>query len=143
MFTQARQYNAVLDKATTEGTNIYGNSWTGPPNSTYAVNSQLAAARVLIAGIGLASQVETPPSSTSIRDTFARTKRLWVSCRSNSQRCSWRAVLHCASRCWLTLYYSPPPPTYGVPICRGHTNVPWKWKCGCYRTDYLLWFTGY
>ncbi|KAK7051208.1 hypothetical protein VNI00_004708 [Paramarasmius palmivorus] len=61
----AVQYNAVLDKATTEGTNVYGNSWIGPPNSTYSVDSQLAAARVLIAGIGLASQLEIPSSSTS------------------------------------------------------------------------------
>ncbi|KAK7018002.1 hypothetical protein VNI00_018457 [Paramarasmius palmivorus] len=60
----AVQYNAVLDEATTEGTNIYGNSWIGPPNSTYSVDSQLAAARVLIAGIGLASQPTSlsPPS---------------------------------------------------------------------------------
>ncbi|KAK7025971.1 hypothetical protein VNI00_015800 [Paramarasmius palmivorus] len=67
----SRQYNAVLDKATVNGTNIYGNSWIGPPNSTYSADSQLTAARVLIAGISLASQIEltSAPSEMSSPDT--------------------------------------------------------------------------
>ncbi|KAK7041879.1 hypothetical protein VNI00_008844 [Paramarasmius palmivorus] len=61
----AVQYNALLDLATFTGTNIYGNSWIGPPNMTYSAVDQLAAARVLIAGININSQLDTqrPPEA--------------------------------------------------------------------------------
>ncbi|KAK7025972.1 hypothetical protein VNI00_015802 [Paramarasmius palmivorus] len=49
----AVQYNAVLDLAGNQ-TNMYADSWIGPPTSQYSADSQVQAAEVLIAGIRLA-----------------------------------------------------------------------------------------
>ncbi|KAK7041871.1 hypothetical protein VNI00_008828 [Paramarasmius palmivorus] len=71
----AVQYNALLDLATVNGTNVYGNSWIGPPNMTYSAADQLSASRVLIAGININPQLdfqsppEAPPAESSGRET--------------------------------------------------------------------------
>ncbi|KAK7041877.1 hypothetical protein VNI00_008838 [Paramarasmius palmivorus] len=63
----AVQYSALLDLATVTGTNMYGNSWIGPPNMTYSATDQFSAARVLIAGININSQLESqsPPEPSA------------------------------------------------------------------------------
>ncbi|KAK7041878.1 hypothetical protein VNI00_008841 [Paramarasmius palmivorus] len=71
----AVQYNALLDLATVNGTNVYGNSWIGPPNMTYSADVQFAAARVLIASININPQLDSqsppegPPAGSSGRET--------------------------------------------------------------------------
>ncbi|KAK7025973.1 hypothetical protein VNI00_015803 [Paramarasmius palmivorus] len=63
ILTQSRQYNAVLEQATRNGTNVYGYPWLGPPHSVanYSAEEQLKATSVLIAGIRLSSKPEKPP----------------------------------------------------------------------------------
>ncbi|KAK0495194.1 hypothetical protein EDD18DRAFT_1393864 [Armillaria luteobubalina] len=58
------QYNAVLDLATTNGTNVYSASWVGPPSSVFSSDNQTIALSVLINGIMLKDQ-EPPSSNTS------------------------------------------------------------------------------
>ncbi|KAK0213933.1 hypothetical protein IW262DRAFT_1466494 [Armillaria fumosa] len=58
------QYNAVLDLATTNGTNVYSASWVGPPSSVFSSDNQTIALSVLINGILLKDQ-EPPSSNTS------------------------------------------------------------------------------
>ncbi|KAK0222039.1 hypothetical protein IW262DRAFT_1377757 [Armillaria fumosa] len=58
------QYNAVLDLATSNGTNVYGASWVGPPSSVFSGDNQTIALSVLINGISLKDQ-EPPSSNTS------------------------------------------------------------------------------
>ncbi|KAK0487249.1 hypothetical protein IW261DRAFT_1446751 [Armillaria novae-zelandiae] len=58
------QYNAVLDLATSNGTNVYGASWVGPPSSVFSSDNQTTALSVLINGISLKDQ-EAPSSNTS------------------------------------------------------------------------------
>ncbi|PBK74639.1 hypothetical protein ARMSODRAFT_950649 [Armillaria solidipes] len=58
------QYNAVLELATSNGTNVYGASWVGPPSSVFSSDNQTAALSVLINGILLKDQ-EPPSSNTS------------------------------------------------------------------------------
>ncbi|KAK0244422.1 hypothetical protein EDD85DRAFT_808019 [Armillaria nabsnona] len=58
------QYNAVLDLATSNGTNVYGASWVGPPSSVFSSDNQTTALSVLINGILLKDQ-EPPSSNTS------------------------------------------------------------------------------
>lgn len=58
------QYNAVLDLSTSNGTNVYGASWVGPPSSVFSSDNQTSALSVLINGISLKDQ-EPPSSNTS------------------------------------------------------------------------------
>ncbi|KAK0188240.1 hypothetical protein F5146DRAFT_1062615 [Armillaria mellea] len=58
------QYNAVLDLATSNGTNVYSASWVGPPSSVFSGDNQTTALSVLINGILLKDQ-EPPSSNTS------------------------------------------------------------------------------
>lgn len=58
------QYNAVLDLATSNGTNVYGASWVGPPSAVFSSDNQTTALSVLINGILLKDQ-EPPSSNTS------------------------------------------------------------------------------
>lgn len=62
------QYNAVLELATSNGTNVYGASWVGPPSSVFSSDNQTAALSVLINGILLKDQ-EPPSSNTSDSDS--------------------------------------------------------------------------
>ncbi|KAK0464711.1 uncharacterized protein EV420DRAFT_1517779 [Desarmillaria tabescens] len=57
------QYNAVLEQATSNGTNVYGASWIGPPSSVFSSDNQTIALSVLINGMLLKDQ--EPPSSNS------------------------------------------------------------------------------
>jgi hypothetical protein len=56
------QFNAVTGLATSGGTNIYGQSWTGPPNASFLGSNQVFALAALISAIGL--EDEFPPSPT-------------------------------------------------------------------------------
>ncbi|KAK0201615.1 hypothetical protein DFS33DRAFT_1348775 [Desarmillaria ectypa] len=58
------QYNAILEQATSNGTNVYGASWVGPPSSVFSSDNQTMALSVLINGILLKDQ-EPPSSNTS------------------------------------------------------------------------------
>ncbi|KAJ7323026.1 hypothetical protein DFH08DRAFT_355322 [Mycena albidolilacea] len=49
----AVQFNAVTDLATANDTNIYGNSWAGPPNSTFDPFHQINALEALVSAISL------------------------------------------------------------------------------------------
>ncbi|KAF7328326.1 Glycoside hydrolase family 76 protein [Mycena venus] len=49
----AVQFNAITDLATANGTNIYGNSWAGPPNSTFDPFHQINALETLVSAISL------------------------------------------------------------------------------------------
>ncbi|KAJ6578274.1 hypothetical protein B0H19DRAFT_577445 [Mycena capillaripes] len=46
-------FNAIMDLATANGTNISGNSWTGPPNSTFNLFHQINALEALVSAISL------------------------------------------------------------------------------------------
>ncbi|KAJ7901488.1 hypothetical protein B0H13DRAFT_2335973 [Mycena leptocephala] len=56
------QFNAVTGLATSGGTNIYGQSWTGPPNASFLGSNQVFALAALISAIGL--EDEFPPTPT-------------------------------------------------------------------------------
>ncbi|KAK7023262.1 glycosyl hydrolase family 76-domain-containing protein [Favolaschia claudopus] len=47
------QYNAVVDLATTQGSNLYSSSWNGPPSTSFSPGNQSNAIQVLINSIGL------------------------------------------------------------------------------------------
>ncbi|KAK0487908.1 hypothetical protein IW261DRAFT_1450877 [Armillaria novae-zelandiae] len=55
------QYNAVIDLATSGGSNIYG-PWTGPPSTSFSSDNQTTAISALLSGIQL---VDDQPSSKS------------------------------------------------------------------------------
>ncbi|KAJ7890200.1 hypothetical protein B0H14DRAFT_2561472 [Mycena olivaceomarginata] len=57
----AVQFNAVTNLATSNNTNIYGSTWTGPPNATFGGDSQTTALGALLSAIAL----ETPSSLSS------------------------------------------------------------------------------
>ncbi|KAF7332885.1 Glycoside hydrolase family 76 protein [Mycena venus] len=56
------QFNAVTGLATFSGTDIYGQSWIGPPDASFSGTHQVFALGALISAIGLEN--EFPPSST-------------------------------------------------------------------------------
>ncbi|KAK0237327.1 hypothetical protein EDD85DRAFT_1008472 [Armillaria nabsnona] len=47
------QYNAVLEHATSGGSNIYGIPWTGPPSTSFSSGNQTVAVSALLSGIQL------------------------------------------------------------------------------------------
>ncbi|KAF7368573.1 Glycoside hydrolase family 76 protein [Mycena venus] len=49
----AVQFNAVVDLATVNGTNIYSGSWTGPPSPDFSGNNQTMALAALISAISV------------------------------------------------------------------------------------------
>ncbi|KAJ6470440.1 hypothetical protein C8R45DRAFT_1015639 [Mycena sanguinolenta] len=55
----AVQFNAVIDQATSNGSNIYGNSWVGPPSSIFSGTNQTNALAALIGAISLRNGTET------------------------------------------------------------------------------------
>ncbi|KAK7041628.1 hypothetical protein VNI00_009223 [Paramarasmius palmivorus] len=59
------QYNALLDLATRDQSNIYTGSWAGPPSSALEKENQISASEVLISGIPLLfAQNPTNPEPT-------------------------------------------------------------------------------
>ncbi|KAJ7886894.1 hypothetical protein B0H14DRAFT_3431100 [Mycena olivaceomarginata] len=58
----AVQFNAVIDLATSSGTNIYGGSWTGPPGADFSAKNQTTALAALISALGVATTLSSPPS---------------------------------------------------------------------------------
>ncbi|KAJ7626999.1 hypothetical protein FB45DRAFT_1059860 [Roridomyces roridus] len=60
----AVQYNAILGLATTPGTNIYANSWTGPASSVFSSGAQTNALGPLIGALSFTND-STPSSSSS------------------------------------------------------------------------------
>ncbi|KAJ6489088.1 hypothetical protein C8R45DRAFT_1143600 [Mycena sanguinolenta] len=59
----AVQYNAVLDLATANGSNVYGYEWVGPPSSAFSAVNQTGALSILVGAISL--QNDTDPSGAS------------------------------------------------------------------------------
>jgi hypothetical protein len=57
------QFNAVVDLATVGGSNIYGNSWLGPPSSTYLGQDQTTALSALIGALVVSN--DSIPSSSA------------------------------------------------------------------------------
>ncbi|KAK7030949.1 hypothetical protein VNI00_013896 [Paramarasmius palmivorus] len=65
------QYNAVLDNAREQGSDIYGPSWTGPPSSSFALDNQTNALTALAVSIPLVNETSSttgghpdPPSDS-------------------------------------------------------------------------------
>ncbi|KAL0066828.1 hypothetical protein AAF712_006231 [Marasmius tenuissimus] len=56
------QYNAVIDLATSGGSNIYGQAYDGPSNAEFNLNSQAAAIGALLGGVLLGGN-ETSPNT--------------------------------------------------------------------------------
>jgi hypothetical protein len=46
------QVNAILQRATNNGTNIYSANWIGPPSSQFDMGGQISATCALTAAIG-------------------------------------------------------------------------------------------
>ncbi|KAK0468910.1 hypothetical protein IW261DRAFT_1516923 [Armillaria novae-zelandiae] len=57
------QYNAVIDKATLGGSNIYGIPWTGPPRTAFSSSNQTEAISALLGGIQLLDDQSLEKSS--------------------------------------------------------------------------------
>ncbi|KAJ7773512.1 hypothetical protein B0H14DRAFT_2965821 [Mycena olivaceomarginata] len=57
------QFNAVVDLATTSGSNVYAGSWSGPPSSTFSSTDQTNAIQALMSVINLQNETSsTTPS---------------------------------------------------------------------------------
>ncbi|KAF7332920.1 Glycoside hydrolase family 76 protein [Mycena venus] len=56
------QFNAVLDLATTSGSNIYAGSWNGPPSSSFSPGNQTNAIQALISAINFPSETSSTVS---------------------------------------------------------------------------------
>ncbi|KAK1236148.1 hypothetical protein PQX77_000619 [Marasmius sp. AFHP31] len=69
-------YNAIRDRATS-GNNLYGRSWVGPPNSTFDLYNQAAAAQILMDGIDifeLNNSITPSPSDSPLPSVPATSK---------------------------------------------------------------------
>ncbi|KAF8217947.1 hypothetical protein K438DRAFT_15189 [Mycena galopus ATCC 62051] len=62
----AVQFNAITDLATVNGTNIYGNSWAGPPNSTFDPFHQINALEALVSAITLRNDSDSSTVSAPL-----------------------------------------------------------------------------
>ncbi|THV06329.1 hypothetical protein K435DRAFT_849126 [Dendrothele bispora CBS 962.96] len=69
------QYNAVLDFATSGGSNVYGSSWVGPPSSEFSAENQSLALSILVNAITLTNDTlpDTVSSPTSTSSTGSGT----------------------------------------------------------------------
>ncbi|KAJ7908218.1 hypothetical protein B0H13DRAFT_2331620 [Mycena leptocephala] len=56
------QFNAVTDLATANGSNVYSNSWTGPPSSAFYPTNQSNAISALLGAINLRNDSDTSTS---------------------------------------------------------------------------------
>ncbi|KAJ7199100.1 hypothetical protein C8J57DRAFT_1634050 [Mycena rebaudengoi] len=61
----AVQFNAVVDLATVGGSNIYGNSWSGPLSSTYLGQDQTTALSVLLGALVVSNDSISSSSALS------------------------------------------------------------------------------
>ncbi|KAJ7438785.1 hypothetical protein B0H11DRAFT_1884242 [Mycena galericulata] len=61
----AVQFNAVVDLATANGSNVYGLAWVGPPSSVFSGMNQTGALSPLIGAINLRNASETTVSGTT------------------------------------------------------------------------------
>ncbi|KAF7344389.1 Glycoside hydrolase family 76 protein [Mycena sanguinolenta] len=70
----AVQFNAVMDLTTANNTNIYGNSWAGPPSSAFSPVNQSNALSAILGAINLrnTSDVSGFPSEPSSTSTISR-----------------------------------------------------------------------
>ncbi|KAF8189560.1 hypothetical protein K438DRAFT_1971675 [Mycena galopus ATCC 62051] len=61
------QFNAVVDLATTPGSNIYASSWVGPPSSLFSAGHQTSAIQALIRVVNLQNEttMSTSPSNAA------------------------------------------------------------------------------
>ncbi|KAF8189565.1 hypothetical protein K438DRAFT_1971679 [Mycena galopus ATCC 62051] len=59
------QFNAVVDLATTPGSNIYAGSWIGPPSSAFSAGNQTSAIQALISVINLQNETTTTTPSNA------------------------------------------------------------------------------
>ncbi|KAK0189334.1 hypothetical protein F5146DRAFT_1138720 [Armillaria mellea] len=59
------QYNAVIEKATSAGSNVYAIPWTGPPRTSFSSSNQTVALTALLSAIQLADN-EPPFKSSNI-----------------------------------------------------------------------------
>ncbi|KAK0476947.1 hypothetical protein IW261DRAFT_1635377 [Armillaria novae-zelandiae] len=71
------QYNAVVQKATLDGSNIYGLPWTGPPRTVFSSSNQTLALSALLSGIQLldnqsSSKISDGPTSLNGITTSSR-----------------------------------------------------------------------
>ncbi|KAJ6580480.1 hypothetical protein DFH09DRAFT_1360556 [Mycena vulgaris] len=60
----AVQFNAVTDLATSNGTDIYGSSWTGPPSPSFSGINQTMALAALISAIGVEDESSTASAAS-------------------------------------------------------------------------------
>ncbi|PBK86042.1 hypothetical protein ARMGADRAFT_1169270 [Armillaria gallica] len=65
------QYNAVIEHATSGGSNIYGLPWTGPPRTSFSSFNQTVAVTALLSAIQL--EDDEPSSKSSDNPTSSRT----------------------------------------------------------------------
>ncbi|KAJ6520988.1 hypothetical protein DFH09DRAFT_1287310 [Mycena vulgaris] len=54
------QFNAVIDLATSDGTNIYAGNWNGPPSATFLAGNQTSALSALLTAITLRNETASP-----------------------------------------------------------------------------------
>ncbi|KAK7053592.1 glycoside hydrolase family 76 protein [Favolaschia claudopus] len=63
------QYNAVVDLATTHGSNLYSGSWNGPPSTSFSPGNQSNAIQVLINSIDLNNHTTETSASAGVSGT--------------------------------------------------------------------------
>ncbi|KAJ7500086.1 hypothetical protein FB451DRAFT_1385725 [Mycena latifolia] len=59
------QFNAAVDLATSNGNNIYGGAWTGPPSAIFSQSNQTGAISALLGGISLLPPNGSAPASST------------------------------------------------------------------------------
>ncbi|KAK0216401.1 hypothetical protein IW262DRAFT_1464960 [Armillaria fumosa] len=67
------QYNAVIEKATLGGSNIYGIPWTGPPRTVFSSSNQTEAVSALLGGLQLLDDQSDSLSKSSDNPTSTET----------------------------------------------------------------------
>jgi len=60
------QFNAVIDLATTNGSNIYAGSWNGPPSSSFSPGNQTNAIQALMSVINLPNGTSSTNTSNTV-----------------------------------------------------------------------------
>ncbi|KAK0445655.1 uncharacterized protein EV420DRAFT_1717411 [Desarmillaria tabescens] len=75
------QYNAVIEHATSGGSNIYGSPWTGPPSTSFSSDNQTVAISSLLSAIQLvndqaSSKSSDNPTSSAVPSSSASTSPL-------------------------------------------------------------------
>ncbi|KAJ6522465.1 hypothetical protein B0H19DRAFT_1386642 [Mycena capillaripes] len=68
----AVQFNAVTDLATSNGTNLYAGSWSGPPSATFSALNQTYALAALISALDVEDDYAASTTSSSTTSTESR-----------------------------------------------------------------------